>query len=363
MARAFNSMSLLFILAILSWGRLCVAQASQQFAPPDQQNIHEHSPGQPAAPQLLSGSISGTIVDPSGALVAGARVTLAPEDQSARQEALTDGNGQFSFTNVAPGPFHLAVASAGFAPQTVSGVLHPGETETVPQVALAVASNLTEVNVALTRNDIATEAEAEIKVEEKQRVLGIVPNFYVSYIPHAAPLTSKQKFKLATRSLVDPFTLLVVGASAGVEQAQNHFFEYGQGAQGYAKRFGANYGDAVSGIFIGGAVLPSLLKQDPRYFYKGTGSARSRFLYALAMSVVCKGDNGRWQPNYSGILGSLAAGGISNLYYPSEDRNSAALTFDNTAIGIASTAITNVLQEFVMRRLTPHTPPRDPANP
>src|ERR1700676_921377 len=138
MARAFNSMSLLFILAILSWGRLCVAQASQKFAPPDQQNIYEHSPGQPAAPQLLSGSISGTIVDPSGALVAGARVTLAPEDQSARQEALTDGNGQFSFTNVAPGPFHLAVASTGFAPQTVSGVLHPGETETVPQIALAV---------------------------------------------------------------------------------------------------------------------------------------------------------------------------------------------------------------------------------
>ena len=219
MARAFNSMSLLFILAILSWGRLCVAQASQQFAPPDQQNIHEHSPGQPAALNYFSGSINETIVDPSGALVAGARVTLAPEDQSAKQEGLTDGNGQFSFTNVAPGPFHLAVASAGFAPQTVSGVLHPGETETVPQVALAVASNLTEVNVALTRNDIATEAEGKIKVEEKQRVFGIIPNFYVSYIPHAAPLTSKQKFKLTTRSLVDPFTLLVVGASAGAEQA------------------------------------------------------------------------------------------------------------------------------------------------
>ena len=102
-----------------------------------------------------------------------------------------------------------------------------------------------------------------------------------------------------------------------------------------AKRYGAGYADIVTGTFIGSAILPSLLKQDPRYFYKGTGSTRSRILYAIANSVICKGDNGRWQANYSSILGSLAAGGISNLYYPAQDRNGAGLTFENALSALA----------------------------
>jgi hypothetical protein len=150
---------------------------------------------------------------------------------------------------------------------------------------------------------------------------------------------------------------------AGVQQATNDFSGYGQGAQGYAKRYGASYADLVTGTFIGGAILPSLLKQDPRYFYKGTGSVRSRVLYAVANSVICKGDNGRWQPNYSGIIGSLASGGISNLYYPSTDRAGAALTFENMLLGIGETAAVNLLQEFVMRRLTPNLPNFEPATP
>ena len=105
---------------------------------------------------------------------------------------------------------------------------------------------------------------------------------------------------------------------------------------------------------IGGAILPSLLKQDPRYFYKGTGSTRSRILYALANAVICKGDNGHWQFDYSGILGALAAGGISNLYYPASSRNRAGLTFENTLIGIGGSAVGNLFQEFLIRKLTPH---------
>jgi hypothetical protein len=234
---------------------------------------------------------------------------------------------------------------------------------TVPPIALDVASAVTEVNVGLSRADVETIAEEQIKVEEKQRVFGIVPNFYVSYIPNAAPLNFRQKFNLAAKEVVDPVTLFVVAGTAGLQQAQNHFGEYGQGLQGYGKRFGADYADAVTGTFLGNAILPSLLKQDPRYFYKGTGSTGSRIRYALAMSVIRKGDNGRWQPNYSGLLGSLAAGGISNLYYPANDRNSAALTFDNTAIGIAGAAVGNLFQEFIYRKLTPKLPPRDPAQP
>jgi hypothetical protein len=104
---------------------------------------------------------------------------------------------------------------------------------------------------------------------------------------------------------------------------------------------------------IGSAILPSLLKQDPRYYYKGTGTTRSRILYAIANSVICKGDNGRWQFNYSGILGGAAAGGISNLYYPAANRNGISLTLENTALGIAGGAVQNLFQEFLVRRLTP----------
>jgi hypothetical protein len=86
-------------------------------------------------------------------------------------------------------------------------------------------------------------------------------------------------------------------------------------------------------------------------------------LYAVANSVICKGDNKQWQPNYSNILGSLAAGGISNLYYPARDRNGASLTFENAAIGVGATAISNLLQEFVIRKLTPKVSRNDPANP
>jgi hypothetical protein len=263
---------------------------------------------------------------------------------------LSDGEGHYLFSNVAAGSFRLTITSAGFATQTVSGMLHSGEGYVVPQKPLEVATNITDVEVGVSPEEVAEE---QIKVEEKQRVLGVLPNFYVSYVPNAVPLTAKQKFRLAWKTVVDPFSFVFVGGVAGVEQAQNHFNEYGQGGEGYAKRFGAGYADTVSSTFIGSAILPSLLKQDPRYFYKGSGSTGSRALYAIANSVICKGDNRRWQPNYSAIAGALAAGGISNLYYPANDRNGVELTFENAAIGIGGTAVSNLFQEFVIRKLTP----------
>ena len=194
-------------------------------------------------------------------------------------------------------------------------------------------------------------------------MFGFIPNFYVTYDPHPVSLTSKQKFELAWKTTVDPVTFAIIGGIAGVQQAENAFSGYGQGAQGYAKRYAASYADVVTGTFLGSAILPSLLKQDPRYFYKGTGSTRSRSLYAIANSVICKGDNGRWQANYSNILGNLAAGGISNLYYPAQNRNGAALTFENAAIGIGATAAANLVEEFLMRKLTPNVPNHDAAKP
>jgi hypothetical protein len=343
MALQLKSGLTVFALVTLSWTSPGFGQTPQPTTPVDQP----------------PGTISGTVVDQSGAVIVGAHVRLNSQAPSPSQEVLTGADGQFSFANVPPGPFQLTIASPRFATHTSSGTVHAGETFLVPQIALAVAADI-EVQVGVSPVEVAEE---QIKIEEKQRVLAVIPNFYVSYIPNAAPLNSRQKFKLAFRTTVDPFTVLVTAGFAGVEQAQNHFRGYGQGAQGYAKRFAAGYGDTITSTFIAGAILPSLLKQDPRYFYKGTGSTRSRTLYAIANSVICKGDNKRWQPNYSNIVGNLAAGGISNLYYPAEDRNGAGLTFENAAIGIGATAIANLFQEFVVRKFTPKVPNNAPANP
>jgi hypothetical protein len=147
---------------------------------------------------------------------------------------------------------------------------------------------------------------------------------------------------------------------AGVEQATNGFRGYGQGAQGYGKRFGAAVGDNTTGTLLGGAVFPILLHQDPRFFYKSTGSVVSRVLYAIATAVICKGDNGKWQPNYSSILGDVSAGAISNTYYPSSNRSGALVIIENGLVNAAEDGIGNLLQEFLFKRITPGTKTGNP---
>jgi len=372
---AFHLMSRPVVLALLAlaWTALCFPQSVQP--PPvivsegeraaadnpegvtpqgssEQERPDSHgggSAGEQVQGQQSPGSLSGTIVDQSGAVIAGAVIKLSGKNQLPNLQTLSGSDGQFFFPKVIPGAFQLTITAAGFAAQTFSGIVDAGKIEALPPIGLTLADARTEVEVSLTQVQVAEE---QIKIEEQQRVLGVIPNFYVSYIPDAAPLDAKQKFQLAWRTMIDPFTFVVVGGIAGVEQAQNHFAGYGQGVEGYGKRFGAGVADATTGIFIGAAILPSVLKQDPRYFYKGTGSKASRFFYAIGNSVICKGDNRRWQPNYSNVLGSLAAGGISNLYYPRQDRNGVGLTFENAAIGIGASAIANLFQEFVVRKLS-----------
>jgi hypothetical protein len=322
------------------------------------QAADEQLPAQQPDQQAM-GSISGTVVDLTGGVVVGAQVRLMRGDQSPSAEVLTDDLGQFSFANVAPGAFELTISFTGLNTQVISGTVHPGEAYVVPQVVLLVATQVTQVTVALTQVELA---EVQIKDQEKQRVLGIIPNFYVSYVPDAVALTPKQKFELAGRSTVDPFTFVAVGAIAGIQQAGNALSGYGQGAQGYAKRYGASYGDVVIGTFLGSALMPSLLKQDPRYFYKGTGSKKSRVLYALASPFMCKGDNGRWQPNYSYVIGNFAAAGIANAYYPASDRGF-GLVAETALIRFGENAIASVFQEFIIRKLTPKVANRAQAQP
>ena len=310
--------------------------------------------------QELVGTISGTIVDGTEAPISEAHIKLSREGHP-DQDVVSDDGGQFSFNNVTSGPFQLTISYAGFTPTTYSGTVSSGGSYIVPPIVLIVATKVTDVWVSMSQEEIA---EAEIKDQEKQRIFGALPNFYVTYDPAAPPLTSKQKFKLAWKATTDPINIAVAAGTAGMEQAQNSSPGYGQGAQGYAKRFGAAYADSVTGTFLGAAILPSLFKQDPRYFYKGTGTVRSRMLYALAASVICKSDNGRWQTNYSVIVAGFVSAGISNLYYaPAADRGRPALTVENALIGIGSSAVTNVLQEFLFRKLAPRAPNYASANP
>jgi hypothetical protein len=319
-----------------------------------------------AGPALPAASIHGIIVDREGTAYEGVHIQLVPHPSAVSstveqpREATSDGNGRFAFGEVPPGAFQLTVSSIGFVTQVISGVLKPGDSLEEPPIILVLEAAISQVRVTATQQEIAL---AQLREEEKQRIFGVIPNYYVTYVPHAPALTTRQKYDLAWKSSIDPVTFGIAAVFAGVEQATNSFSGYGQGAQGYAKRFGADYADSFIGTMIGGAVLPSLFKQDPRYFYKGTGTTRSRVLYAVSMSVICKGDNGRWQVNYSGILGGLAAGGISNLYYPASNRDGAALTFENALIGIAGSAVQNVFQEFVVRKLTPKIPSYEPSKP
>lgn len=197
-------------------------------------------------------------------------------------------------------------------------------------------------------------AEQQVKQQEHQRILGIFPNFNTSNVPDAVPLTPKQKFRLTLASILDPVTFAVAGADAGVSQWEDSFKGYGLGAQGYGKRLGASYADTADGALIGNALLPSLLHQDPRYFRKGTGSFMSRLGYAISTTVICKGDNGHWEPNISNIGGNFIAGGISNIYYPSTDRG-ASLTIDRALTVTAEGSLGAIADEFwpdVSRRIS-----------
>jgi hypothetical protein len=308
----------------------------------------------PALPVMSN--LHGVVTSTEGAVYEGARVVLVRSGSGAAPAATaeTDSNGAFSFANLPPGAFKLTVSSRGFVAQSISGVLQAGEDFDAHTIALPMIGATDEIRVSAESQ--VEIAQQQLNLEEQQRVLGVFPNFYVSYDQHAEPLTARQKYQLAWRTSIDPVTWLMTGTVAAGEQASNTFAGYGQGAQGYGKRFGANYADAFTDTMIGGAILPSLFRQDPRYFYKGTGSIPSRAMYAIANSVICRGDNGHWQPNYSAVLGGIAAGGISDLYYPASNRSGVEVTFTNALIGTAEGAVQNLFQEFVVRRLTPRLP-------
>ena len=311
---------------------------------------HASSSVGPSSTENSLGSISGLVSNSTGIPIAGAHIALSFAGQTRSQETTSETNGHFRFQDVAPGTFSLAVTLDGFNTASASGALQPGQSLELSPFALSMSTVNITVNASVSTQELGLE---EVHTEEQQRLLGVFPNFFVSYSWTAPPLTPRQKFALATKNVIDPGNLLLVGTTAGFQQADNAFPGYSQGAKGYGRRYGADLGNLVSGTYMGGAVLPVLFRQDPRYFYKGTGSVRSRFWYAVSTAVICRGDNGNRQPAFAGVLGDLSAGAISNLYYAPSDRQGAALTFENGLLGVAGDALNNVFQEFLLKRFTP----------
>jgi Carboxypeptidase regulatory-like domain len=304
-------------------------------------------PSQPAAPA----TITGTVFDTNGDVLQGARAVLAGP---AGQRVLKSGpDGQFTFSGLPPGIYKLTVTRANMSPYESAGItLHAGDTHFLPNVVLAFTTGVTAVRVFASQQQIA---EQDVHIEESQRVLGVIPNFYSAYNWNAPPLDARQKFALAFRSEIDPITFAGAAAVAGAEQYQKMYPGYGTGFSGFGKRFGAQYTNDFASRMIGSALLPSLFHQDPRYFYKGTGSTHSRVLYAIKSAFICRGDNGRNEFDFSHILGDFAAGGLANLYYP-ESSEGAGLIATNALIEIAGMAGTNLLREFLLPGLTTHGP-------
>jgi hypothetical protein len=176
-------------------------------------------------------------------------------------------------------------------------------------------------------------------------IFWVIPNFREDETGAFKPLTPKAKFKVAFQDSFDPSAFLVAGVFAGTSMAQNQY-SFGHGAQAFAKYYGGAFADQAIGNFMTEGLFPTMLKQDPRYFYMGKGQGFwKRSGYALSREVVTKGDNGHSQFNFSEIGGNFVAAGISNAYYPAADR-----TFGKTTSKwgqqIALDAAFNVMKEF-----------------
>ncbi len=299
-----------------------------------------------------SARISGVVLDTTEAAVPGAQVSLTSANGAHLRSTVSGPDGGFTFGSLPAGSYLVLVERSGFETYKSSVIeITTDQAYDMPRISLSVASANTEISVQPTE----VIAAAQIRQEEKQRVFGVIPNFYISYVKDAAPMTTRQKFSLAAHDAFDPVGFVGAGVAAGIEQANNSFAGYGQGAAGYGKRYAANFGNGLFNDYFSHAIYPTIFHQDPRYFYQGTGSNMSRLKHAASFAFVLRGDDGKATPNYSFLLGDLTAAGLSNLYYPHADRGG-SLIFANAAIGIAGRAGGTILREFLLKRITTNVP-------
>ena len=305
--------------------------------------------GQNVKPEQKLGIIIGTAIDVNGDPVRNSTVALKTIDSGDPRTVTTPESGSFEFRDLQPGVrYQISIAAQGFADWTSSSItLEPGQFKIVTGIQLRIRTEITQVDV---KYDPVQVAADQLEAEEHQRVLGFAPNFYVSYEKDPAPLTAKMKFQLALKVSTDPVTAAGVFGVAGIRQAADSP-KYGQGWGAYGKRFGATAADGFSAIMIGGAILPSLLHQDPRYFYQGTGTTGSRIRHAMFSPFVTRSDSGKSMPNYSSLGGDLASAGLSNLYFPRANRGF-GLVFGNFAVGTAERIGASFAQEFIIGKFT-----------
>jgi Carboxypeptidase regulatory-like domain len=301
---------------------------------------------------LHPATIVGTVTDANNDTVPDATVVLRSPDANDGRRVLANENGFFQFRDVKPGTtYQVSIRANGFEDwRSPVLVLEPGQFKILADIQLRIPTQQTTVQVTYNAEEVATE---QVKVEEQQRVLGFIPNFYVVYDPNPEPLTTRLKFNLALKTALDPVTAAGILFLSGIQQAGDTP-NYGQGFKGFSKRVGSNTAGGFTNIMIGGAILPSLLHQDPRYFYQGTGTTSSRLRHALYHPFICRGDNRKWQPNYSSIGGDLAASAISMSYYPKSDRG-VGVVFTNFAVDTSERIFASIAQEFLLRKLT-HKP-------
>jgi hypothetical protein len=312
----------------------------------------------PSSQETNSGSqlatVVGTVTDVNGNAVGGASIVLQGVAPGDRRTVAASDNGFFEIPAVKPGvPYHVTVSAKGFAEWTSAPlILTPGQYEIVPGIKLQIQELRTTVVVSPhTSEEIATE---EVKIEETQRGFGVIPNFLEVFQPNPQPLTWKLKFGLAFKVARDPVTITGAGLLATANEIAGTP-RYADGMLGFAERFGASYANQLTDTMIGDAILPSLLHQDPRYFYQGVGTKKSRVLHALSKVLVTRGDNGRVEPNYSLLGGDLASAAIATAYYPSANRG-AALVFRNFALNVGVHAAGGLLEEFVFHPSHPLSP-------
>ncbi|MES2219766.1 MAG: carboxypeptidase-like regulatory domain-containing protein [Acidobacteriota bacterium] len=306
-----------------------------------------------AQPGAGSSSLTGTVEDMHGKPIAGVVVTAVKPNETAGKTATVDEKGAFTISGLEPGQYVVSITLPGRSPQVATQVtLGTREEQELPIVTERNPHSTTTVQVSADLTQVAT---AQVHLQEKQRILGVVPNFYTTYLWDSAPLTPKLKFKLALRAEIDPIEFVVDAGVAGVEQYHNTFPGYGGGWEGYGKRFGSAYADSVIGAMLGRALFPIWFHQDPRYFYRGTGSGASRVWYAVTRTVVARGDSGSSQPNYSHVLGNFVTAGVSNVYRAPSDR-SFDLTMRDALVVTAGDAVGNVLREFISRPFTSNVP-------
>ncbi len=230
-----------------------------------------------------------------------------------------------------------AEAEPGAAPQNATSPATTPQTTTPP----SSPSNQTATPPAQTAQN---KAESTGQATSKDRLFYTLPNFLtLENAGQVPPMSAGEKFKAVTRSSFDPAQFAWYGLLSGISQAENSEPGYGQGAQGYAKRYGAAFGDGVIEGYMVGAAMPSLFRQDPRYFQSGKGGFWRRTGYAVSRIIITRGDSGNNQFNVSEILGSGLGAGISTYsYHPHADK-----TLSNTANVWGTQMSYDVLSFFV----------------